>query len=122
VASLRKQRWDAVVIDESHNLSNAATLNNRLARLLARNAEALVLASATPHNGRADSFAELLRLLDPSAVPADGRLDPAEVRRLVIRRHRHSPEVARVVGPEWAERRVPGNGRVPAADGSDAVP
>lgn len=25
VASLRKQRWDAVVIDESHNLSNAAT-------------------------------------------------------------------------------------------------
>ena len=60
----------AVVIDESHNLSNAATLNNRLARLLARNAEALILASATPHNGRADSFAELLRLLDPSAVPA----------------------------------------------------
>ena len=50
-----KQRWDAVVIDESHNLANSATQNNRLARLLARNTEALILASATPHNGRRPS-------------------------------------------------------------------
>ncbi|WP_116175200.1 helicase-related protein [Kutzneria buriramensis] len=121
VTSLRKQRWDAVVIDESHNLSNAATLNNRLARLLARNAEALILASATPHNGRADSFAELLRLLDPSSVPADDRLDPDEIRRLVIRRHRHSPEVAQVVGGDWAERREPDNVLVPATDEENAV-
>lgn len=121
LASLRKQRWDAVVIDESHNLSNSATQNNRLARLLARNAEALILASATPHNGRADSFAELLRLLDPSAVPADGRLDPDEVRRLVVRRHRHSPEVARVVGADWAERLEPDNVLVPATEAEDAV-
>ena len=77
VASLQKQRWDAVVIDESHNLSNTATLNNRLARLLSRNSEALILASATPHNGRAESFAELIRLLDPSAVPPDGDLPAA---------------------------------------------
>ncbi len=121
VASLRKQRWDVVVIDESHNLSNVATLNNRLARLLARNTEALILASATPHNGRAESFAELIRLLDPSAVPADGRLDPDEVRRLVVRRHRHSPEVAQVVGADWAERQEPNNVLVPASAAEDAV-
>lgn len=121
VASLRKQRWDAVVIDESHNLANAATLNNRLARLLARNAEALILASATPHNGRAESFAELLRLLDPAAVPADGTLDPEQVRRLVVRRHRHSPEVAQVVGPDWAERQEANNILVPATPAEDAV-
>ncbi|MFY1654007.1 helicase-related protein [Solwaraspora sp. WMMB762] len=121
VASLRKQRWDAVVIDESHNLSNTATLNNRLARLLARNAEALILASATPHNGRADSFAELLRLLDPSAVPPDGTLDREEVRRLVVRRHRHSPEVAQVVGADWAKRQEPNNVLVPATPAEDAV-
>jgi superfamily II DNA or RNA helicase len=121
VASLRKQRWDAVVIDESHNLSNAATLNNRLARLLARNTEALILASATPHNGHKESFAELVRLLDPSAVPADGTLDPAEVRRLVVRRHRHSPEVARVVGTDWAKRQEPNNLLVPANPAEDAV-
>ncbi|MEW1583943.1 helicase-related protein [Micromonospora vinacea] len=121
VASLRKQRWDAVVIDESHNLSNVSTLNNRLARLLARNTEALILASATPHNGRADSFAELVRLLDPSAIPADGTLKPDEVRRLVVRRHRHSPEVARVVGADWAERQEPNNVLVPATSHEDAV-
>jgi superfamily II DNA or RNA helicase len=121
VASLRKQRWDAVVIDESHNLSNAATLNNRLARLLARNAEALILASATPHNGRAESFAELIRLLDPSAVPADGTLDPEQVRRLVVRRHRHSLEVAQVVGPDWAERQEPLNILVSATPAENAV-
>lgn len=121
VASLRKQRWDAVVIDESHNLSNVATLNNRLARLLARNTEALILASATPHNGRAESFAELVRLLDPSAVPADGTFRADEVRRLVIRRHRHSPEVAQVVGADWAERQEPNNVLVPATPAEDAV-
>ncbi|MGW4590166.1 helicase-related protein [Amycolatopsis thermoflava] len=121
VASLSKQRWDAVVIDESHNLSNSATLNNRLARILARNAEALILASATPHNGRADSFAELLRLLDPSAVPPDGRLDKDEVRRLVVRRHRHSPEVAQVVGADWAPRQEPENILVPATAEENAV-
>ncbi|WP_088995797.1 SNF2-related protein [Micromonospora echinaurantiaca] len=121
VASLRKQRWDAVVIDESHNLANATTLNNRLARLLARNTEALILASATPHNGRAESFAELIRLLDPSAVKPDGELVPDEVRRLVVRRHRHSPEVAQVVGADWAERQEPHNVLVPATAAENAV-
>ncbi|MEV4384125.1 SNF2-related protein [Micromonospora sp. NPDC049580] len=121
VASLRKHRWDAVVIDESHNLANATTLNNRLARLLARNSEALVLASATPHNGRAESFAELIRLLDPSAVRPDGELVPDEVRRLVVRRHRHSPEVAQVVGADWAERQEPNNVLVPATPAENAV-
>nr|WP_285623796.1 helicase-related protein [Kineosporia sp. NBRC 101677] len=107
VAFLAKHRWDAVVIDESHNLTNTATLNNRLARLLARTSDALILASATPHNGRAESFAELIRLLDPSAVHPDGSLIEDEVKRLVIRRHRSSPEVAQVVGADWAERRDP---------------
>ncbi|MEV4344991.1 helicase-related protein [Actinoplanes sp. NPDC049596] len=121
VTSLRRQRWDAVVIDESHNLANASTQNNKLARLLSRTAETLILASATPHNGRADSFAELVRLLDPSAIPPSGDLVPAEIERLVIRRHRHSPEVAGVVGADWAERREPENLLVPATPAENKV-
>jgi superfamily II DNA or RNA helicase len=121
VASLSKQRWDAVVIDESHNLSNSATQNNRLARLLAANSEALILASATPHNGRADSFAQLIRLLDPSAVRPDGTLVESEIRRLVIRRHRHSPEVAAVVGADWAERLEPRNVLITPTAAEDAI-
>ena len=58
-------RWDAVVIDECHNLVNRGTLNNQLARVLAPRTEALLLTSATPHNGDPESFAELIRLLDP---------------------------------------------------------
>ncbi|SDD20545.1 Type III restriction enzyme, res subunit [Sanguibacter gelidistatuariae] len=121
LAHLSKQRWDAVVIDESHNLSNASTLNNRLARVLARNAESLILASATPHNGNPQSFAELIRLLDPTAVRPDGSLDEEEVARLVIRRHRHSPEVAGVVGADWAERQEPQNLLVPASAAENVV-
>lgn len=114
LAYLEKQQWDAVVIDESHNVTNDSTQNNRLARLLARKTDALILASATPHNGRRESFAELIRMLDPSAVRPNGDLIEDEVRRLVIRRHRHSPDVASIVGASWAERQDPHNILVPA--------
>jgi len=119
--ALRHHRWDAVVIDESHNLTNSATQNNRLARVLAPNTDALILASATPHNGRAESFAELIRLLEPTAVRPDGTIIPDEVERLIVRRHRHSPEVAKEVGAKWAERKEPQNLLVPASDAENAI-
>ena len=118
---LRKQRWDAVVIDESHNVTNKGTLNNRLADILARQTDALILASATPHNGDPKSFAELIRLLEPTAVRADGSLDKEAVRRLVIRRHRHSDEVRDVVGGRWKERLTPVNRLVAPSPAEDAV-
>ena len=118
---LRKQRWDAVVIDESHNVTNKGTLNNRLADILARQTDALILASATPHNGDPKSFAELIRLLEPTAVRADGSLDEEAVRRLVIRRHRHSDEVRDVVGGRWKERLTPVNKLVEPSPAEDAV-
>jgi len=121
LAHLRKQRWDAVVIDESHNVTNSQTQNNRLASELAPRTDALILASATPHNGRKESFAELVRLLEPTAVTPDGELAQQEVERLVVRRHRHSPEVAGVVGADWAERLEPQNILVSPSSEEDAV-
>jgi superfamily II DNA or RNA helicase len=118
---LRRQPWDAVVIDESHNVTNYETLNNKLARVLAPNTDALILASATPHNGKPESFAELIRLLEPTAVRPDGTVIEEEVRRLVIRRHRHSPEVASEVGADWAERKEPQNWLVPASESENEV-
>lgn len=115
VTHLRRHRWDAVVIDESHNVTNGVTLNNRLATVLARNTDALVLASATPHNGDPKSFAALIHMLEPSAVKPDGSLDEDQVRRLIVRRHRHSPDVASVVGSDWAERKDPVNRLVTAS-------
>ncbi|GAB3188037.1 helicase-related protein [Nesterenkonia suensis] len=118
---LKKRRWDAVVIDESHNLTNTGTLNNELARLLAPRTDALILASATPHNGRMESFAELMRLLDPTVVSPQGEIDEEAARQLIVRRHRYSTEVAQEVGADWAERAEPQNLLVPASPAEDAV-
>lgn len=108
-AHLEQVSWDVVVIDEVHNATNAGSLNNQLARVLAPKTDALILASATPHNGREESFRELIRLLDPLAVNPDGTIDQAAARELIIRRHRNSPEVAAVVGANWAKRKDPLN-------------
>lgn len=118
---LKKRRWDAVVIDESHNLTNTGTLNNELARLLAPRTDSLILASATPHNGKAESFAELMRLLDPTSVRPDGEIDQRAVEQLTVRRHRYSEEVAQEVGADWAERLEPQNTLVDAGPAEDAV-
>lgn len=120
-SDLRKHQWDAVVIDESHNVTNSSTQNNRLARTLAPNTDALILASATPHNGHTESFAELVRLLEPTAVTPEGQLIPDEVKRLVVRRHRNSDDVASVVGADWAERKKPEHKLISASPAEDAV-
>jgi ERCC4-related helicase len=121
IAHLQKQWWDAVVVDESHNVTNTASQNNRLVRLLAERTDALILASATPHNGKPESFAELVRMLDPSAVSPAGELDLDQVKKLVIRRHRHHPDVAAEVGSDWAERLPPRNVIVAATPAEDAI-
>ncbi|MGH3697122.1 MAG: SNF2-related protein [Pseudonocardiaceae bacterium] len=120
-AHLEKHRWDAVVVDESHNLTNSGTHNNQLARVLAPNTEALILASATPHNGNTESFAELINLLDPTAIVDRCDYDVKDIKHLFIRRHRHSPDVAREVGHMWAERPEPEVIPVPANAAEDAV-
>lgn len=120
-AQLEKVRWDAVVIDEIHNATNVGTQNNDLARTLAPTTEALILASATPHNGDPESFKEILRLLDPTSVMPDGTIDAHAAERLIIRRHRNSPEVASFVGEQWAPRKEPRNIPVEASGEEDAV-
>jgi superfamily II DNA or RNA helicase len=100
-------RWDAVVIDECHNLVNRGTLNNQLARVLAPRTEALLLTSATPHNGDPDSFAELIRLLDPTAVVDAAKLTADDIAHLYVRRHKAHPEVAPEVTGQWADREPP---------------
>ena len=107
VHDLRRHRWDAVVIDESHNVTNQATQNNQLARVLAPNTDALILASATPHNGSNTSFAQLISLLEPTAVTPEGEIVQDAVPRLMVRRHRYSDSVKDVVGDKWAPRRDP---------------
>lgn len=99
--------WDAVVFDECHNLVNKGALNNELARVVAPNTRALILTSATPHNGDPKSFAHLIELLDPTAIADPGDYQAADIAHLFIRRHKADPEVAAEVGSDWAERLPP---------------
>ncbi|OKJ09364.1 DEAD/DEAH box helicase [Kitasatospora sp. CB01950] len=101
---LEKTEWDAVVIDESHRLVNRGTDTNTLARLLARKTDALVLASATPHNGDTRSFAELIRLLDPAAIADPGKYEVSDLEHLYIRRTKATPEVRDSLRGAWADR------------------
>ncbi|WP_151529615.1 MULTISPECIES: DEAD/DEAH box helicase [Corynebacterium] len=121
LAQLEKVNWDIVIVDEIHNATNAGTHNNRLVRTLAPRTDALILASATPHNGDPDSFKEILRLLDPLAVSPSGVIDEVAAKDLIIRRHRNSKEVASVVGDKWAIRAEPTNILIEASAEENAV-
>lgn len=69
---LQADRWDLVIFDEAHRLSRRqygakydASQRFDLARHLRARTEAMVLLTATPHQGQADSFGALLELLHP---------------------------------------------------------
>ena len=70
---LENTRWDCVVIDEAHNVAGASVperhLAYRLARMLSRRTDSMLLTTATPHNGKRETFGRLISLLDPSAIP-----------------------------------------------------
>ena len=101
---LDAMHWDAVVIDESHNLIGERNLRNRLAKRLAKRTDALLLASATPHNGDARSFAELIDMLDPAAIADDRNYAAKDIAHLYIRRTKISSEVTNEIGGKWRER------------------
>src|ERR1022692_4965658 len=101
---LDNMHWDAVVIDESHNLIGERSFRNKLANRLAPKTDALLLASATPHNGNAESFGELISMLDPAALADKRRYEAKDIEHLYIRRTKISPEVTNEIGGKWRER------------------
>ncbi len=83
-------------------LMNRGTQNNELAKLLAAQTDALILASATPHNGKPESFAELVQRLDPTAIVYCTKYTAKDIEHLDVRRHRNSPDVKLEVAHKWA--------------------
>jgi ERCC4-related helicase len=113
--------WDAVVIDESHNLMGSGNFRNKLAKRLAPRTHALVLASATPHNGNAESLAELVNMLDPAAIADKHRYEPKGVEHPYIRRTKISPDVSNEIGGKWAGRGPSVPIRCPATPSEERV-
>jgi ERCC4-related helicase len=89
---LERSSYDVVVIDEAHHCMEVggddrdASLRRKLAEVLARRSDALILATATPHDGNDRSFASVCELLDPSLVDGRGVLRGDRYRQHVVRR------------------------------------
>lgn len=98
--------WDIIVIDEAHNVSfkGNRTLSNKLASLLAHRSDALVLLTATPHNGDKESFASLMRMLDPTILPRKSDYTKQDVEHLFVRRFKK--DVREEIRQDFPERQV----------------
>ncbi len=110
---LERASYDVIVIDEAHHCMDLGdaqqpedSQRRRLAMTLARRCDALLLLTATPHDGNDRSFASLLELLDPSLVDSDGSVRASRFRPHVIRRLK--PHIKDFVTgePKFKERHV----------------
>jgi superfamily II DNA or RNA helicase len=106
---LEHAHWDIIVIDECQNVAERGvgaqrSQRSKLAERLATRSDTLILLSATPHDGKPESFASLVNMLDPTAIanPKDYTKEEAEIRDLYVRRFRKD-----VIGQMRAAQGVP---------------
>lgn len=100
--------WDIIVIDEAHNVAERGTssLRSKLAKLLAGRSDTLIMLSATPHDGKAESFASLMNMLDPTAIANPKEYEYADFadKNLVVRRFKK--DVKDQMAGEFPEREI----------------
>ena len=104
---LENAYWDVIVIDEAHNVAergNSSSLRARLAKLLAKRSDTLIMLSATPHDGKAKSFASLMNMLDPTAIANPENYGPDDIEGLFIRRFKK--DIQEQVETAFKERKI----------------
>lgn len=104
---LENAYWDIIVIDEAQNVAERGdhqAQRSRLAKLLAERSDAMIMLSATPHDGRAKSFASLMNMLDPTAIADPENYTPEDIKGLCIRRFKK--DVKDQVSGSFLERNI----------------
>ena len=106
-AHLEKAEWDIIVIDEAQSVAergDSSTQRAKLAKLLAGRSDTMIMLSATPHDGRARSFASLMNMLDPTAIANPDDYTKDDIQGLCIRRFKK--DVKDQVRDSFLERHV----------------
>lgn len=104
---LENAYWDIIVIDEAQNVAERGdhqAQRSRLAQLLADRSDTMITLSATPHDGRAKSFASLMNMLDPTAIADPNNYTPDDIKGLCIRRFKK--DVKDQVSGSFLERNI----------------
>jgi SNF2 family DNA or RNA helicase len=104
---LERCRWDVIVIDEAQNVAvrgSGRSLRAKLAELLSRQSDTLIMTSATPHDGKPASFASLMNMLNPTAIANPENYGPEDIKGLFVRRFKK--DVQDQIAGAMKDRRV----------------
>ncbi|MBN1859587.1 DEAD/DEAH box helicase [Candidatus Bipolaricaulota bacterium] len=98
--------WDIIVIDEAQNVARrgTASMRTKLAKLIADRSDTLIMLSATPHDGKRQSFASLMNMLNPTAIADPNDYGPEDIRGLFIRRFKK--DIKDQVASSFKERTI----------------
>ncbi|GGO65373.1 DEAD/DEAH box helicase [Bowmanella pacifica] len=105
---LEQAYWDIIVIDEAHNVAKRGSNSqrSRLASLLSQRSDTLIMLSATPHDGKPESFASLMNMLDATAIANEKEYQHEDFSQkgLVVRRFKK--DVKDQIAKDFPERDI----------------
>jgi len=106
-AHVERAEWDVIVIDEAQNVAERGSDRSqraKIAKILSNRSDALILLSATPHDGKAESFASLMNMLDPTAIADPKNYTREDIQGLFVRRFKK--DVQAELGKAFPERQM----------------